>query len=589
MIESLLTTIGELKGTPTTWPVVGLARDVLVTPWSNERRSLAHVFLKDCLTHHATCSYRESLLPTRVIDVGSATQDPHLHISNGETGRYVTLSHCWGGSSPTTTTTDTIGSRTMGIQLSTLPKTFQDAVFITRDLGVRYLWIDSLCIVQDSGEDWEREAARMSEVYANGYVMLAADGSENCHGGCFPQTAGLTQGSFSIAVEGPCGRNSKVYCRLTNVLTDDRGEVCHRLYDPQSGFRRNVLDTRGWTLQERILAPRIIHFGKSEIGWECAGKRACECQSVPTQTDLDSRFRAQLVDFQPRSTDQTDSSASDVENRLLWSNIVEEFTHRILTETKDRLPALSGLAKLMSLRTGMEYVCGMWKEKLSGFLMWQPDYDYVRSNSLSGVPNRVKEYYAPSWSWASVTGPVQYKELSKKSPFGGWREAYPINKGESDWDEKNMNGLLKVLEVQSMQAGLNPFGPPQSTTLKVHGYVASARFHSRVKDLPQQSSSNGGLLLSTDTSSSAQADFEPDVLDAYEEVSIEDEVQLLFMVEIRPTGDGISRYASGRGLVLVAATKGGGSYRRVGTFRFQGAERWEKWRELRNECTIQLI
>ncbi|PMD19341.1 heterokaryon incompatibility, partial [Hyaloscypha hepaticicola] len=69
--------------------------------------------------------------------------------------------------------------------LATLPKTFQDAVLITRDLGVRYLWIDSLCIIQDSDEDWEQEAARMSEVYANGYVMLAAHGSENCHGGCF--------------------------------------------------------------------------------------------------------------------------------------------------------------------------------------------------------------------------------------------------------------------------------------------------------------------------------------------------------------------------------------------------------------------
>jgi hypothetical protein len=236
----------------------------------------------------------------------------------------------------------------------------------------------------------------------------------------------------------------------------------------------------------------------------------------------------------------------------------------------------------------MEYVCGMWKEKLSGFLMWQPDYDYVRRNSLSGIPKRHEGYYAPSWSWASVIGPVQYKELCGKSPFGRWREAYPINRGESDWDEENMNSLLKVLEFQSMQAGLNPFGPPQSATLKVHGYVASARFHGRVKDLPLQSSSNGGLLLGTDTSSSAQADFEPDVLDAYAEVSIRDEVQLLFMVERRPAGDGISRYALGRGLVLVAATEGGGLYRRVGTFRFQGAERWEKWRELRNECTIRL-
>jgi hypothetical protein len=367
-----------------------------------------------------------------------------------------------------------------------------------------------------------------------------------------------------------------------------------RIYTPELNlstkiFKRNALDTRGWTLQERILAPRILHFGKSEIGWECASKRASEYQSVSTQTDLDSRFRVQLVNFLPRSTDQIDSSASDAENRWLWSNIVQEFTHRNFTEPEDILPALSGLARRMSLRAERGYVCGMWKEKLSGFLMWQPDYDYVRRNFLSRVPRRHKGYYAPSWSWASVNGPVRYKDLSGKSPFGLLREPFLINKGESDWNEENMNSLLKVLDFQSVVAGLNPFGRPRSATLTVCGYVASARFHDMVKDLSYQSSSNGVLLLSTDTSSSAQADFEPDVLDAYSKVSIGDEVQLLFMMESRLAGNGISSYAWSRRLVLAAATEGGGSYGRVGTFHFQGGERWEKWRELRNECTIRLI
>jgi hypothetical protein len=461
------------------------------------------------------CSYTESLLPTRVIDVGSTTQDPCLYIPNGDTGPYVTLSHCWGGSSPITTTTGTIGTRIMGIQLATLPKTFQDAVLITRDLGVRYLWIDSLCIIQDSDEDWEQEAARMSEIYANGYVMLAADGSENCHGGCFPQTGRL---SFPIPVQGPCGRSSKVYCRLTNLLSDDRGEVCHRLHDTQGGFRPNALDTRGWTLQERILAPRILHLGRSEIGWECAGKRACECQLVPTQTDLDSRFKAQLVKLQqqPRTADQTRTSsiASSVENRWVWSNIVQEFTHRNLTRSKDTLPALSGLAKQMCFRAEWKYVCGMWKENLAGFLMWQPDYEHVRCNSLSGVPKRHEEYYAPSWSWASIIGPAVYKNLGGGSSFGGMREPYPINRGEYGWDDETMNSLFNVLEVQSVQQGLNPFSSPKSATLNVRGYVASATLHSKIKSLPAQSSSNGGLLLGADKSSVAQADLEPDVQDA---------------------------------------------------------------------------
>ena len=521
------------------------------------------------------------MLPTRVIDVGSETQDPHLHISHiGDCGPYVTLSHCWGASSPTTTTSGTIQARTMGIPLGNLQKTFLDAVLITRDLGVRYLWIDSLCIIQDSHEDWEREAARMSEVYSNGYVMLAADGSDNCHGGCFPRTGSL---SFPIAVEGPCGRSSKVFCRLTNLLSDDRGEVCHRLHGPHDGFKPNALDTRGWTLQERILAPRILHLGRSEIGWECADRRACECQVVSTQTDFDSRFKTHLANFQSQSSDQSNLTTAKVENRWLWSNIVQEFTRRNLTNSNDILPALSGLAKRMCLGAEGEYVSGMWKEKLSGFLMWQPDYGFIRRSSLSGVPKRHKEYYAPSWSWASVIGPVMYKDQGAASFHGGKREPYPINRGESSWNDGSM---LEVLQIRGVPKGLNPFGPPRSAALNVRGFVAPARFHSKVKGLPAQSSTNGGLLLGTDTSSYAQADFEPDVPDAYAEVSLGDVVYLLFTAESRQAGDGISSYAWGRGLVL---TESGGLYSRVGTFRFQDNVRWEKWRELRDKRTIWMI
>jgi hypothetical protein len=235
-----------------------------------------------------------------------------------------------------------------------------------------------------------------------------------------------------------------------------------------------------------------------------------------------------------------------------------------------------------------KYVCGMWKENLAGFLMWQPDYEHVRRNSLSGVPKRHKECYAPSWSWASIIGPVVYKNLGGESSFGGTREPYPINRGEYGWDDETMNSLFNVLRVQSVQQGLNPFSSPKSATLNVRGYVASATLHSRVKSLPAQSSSNGGLLLGADKSSVAQADLEPDVQDAYAEVSIGGEVHLLFMMESRHAGDGISSYAWGRGLVLKPAASGG-SYSRVGTFHFQGDESWGKWRELRKEHTLWLI
>ncbi|KAH8896359.1 HET-domain-containing protein, partial [Thozetella sp. PMI_491] len=303
---------------------------------------------------------------------------------------YVTLSHCWGGHSPMTTTTDTLPARIQGIPLQSLPRTFQDAVIIARDLGVQYLWIDSLCILQDSADDWEREAARMSTIYANCYVMIAADASSNCDGGCFPPAEGPpVQASHATPIQGLSGRRSKVLC-----------EVCHRLYDCNNDWGPYPLDKRGWTLQERILAPRTLHFGQSEVGWECASRRACECQSVPTQLDTDSRWKAHLLNLPAASGQDPEprSGVPDPQKQWIWSNIVEEFTtNRSLTYESDILPALAGLARTMSPAAGDDYMCGLWRDKLSGFLTWTP---------ASSNGKRHKQHYAPSWSWASVIGPI---------------------------------------------------------------------------------------------------------------------------------------------------------------------------------------
>ncbi|KAH8897330.1 hypothetical protein GQ53DRAFT_626098, partial [Thozetella sp. PMI_491] len=517
---------------PVTWPSVGRARDVEAAPWSDERKKLIHKFLEECLTKHQSCYYEDSVLPTRVIDVGSDTSEPNLYITNGEVGRYVTLSHCWGGSSPVTTTTTNLESHKAVIPYKGLPKTFRDAVTITRELGVRFLWIDSLCILQDSREDWETEALNMSAVYENGYVMIAAEASENCHGGCFPVTTPASQ-TFSTSVDGPGGRPSKVHFRLSTVLSDDRGEVCHNLYSTEKGFRRNALDRRGWTLQERILAPRTLHFGKSEVGWECAGHRTCECQTVRTQTDTDSRFKAQLVNFGwKRTSAAKTSNASADEHRWMWSNIIQEFTRRSLTVSRDLLPALSGMAQRMSLTAEDDYVCGIWKQKLRAFLFWKPDYQFIQAHALREIPRRHRDgYYAPSWSWASVVAPVVYSELGGQPSGlrGGniWTNPYPINKGEAAMEPENYSSI-KILDIQAIPAGRNPFGPVKSASLTVCGFSAPAYLHGKKKDQPNNSSGNGGLLVSTAVGvESARADFEPDVLDANEEVVVEDKVFLL--------------------------------------------------------------
>jgi hypothetical protein len=177
-------------------------------------------------------------------------------------GHYITLSYCWGSKPNFMLTSTTIVKFSSGIQIALLPKTLQDAVHITRWLNIKYLWIDSLCIIQDSGEDWEREASKMPEVYMNSYLTIAAMMSADSNGGCF---------SFrNPLVHQPC-------CLFDDPIglfdgSGGRGIFAHPFEADQlrvgSTFEDSPLRKRAWVLQERILSPRIVYFGDTII-WEC--------------------------------------------------------------------------------------------------------------------------------------------------------------------------------------------------------------------------------------------------------------------------------------------------------------------------------
>jgi len=147
----------------------------------------AHQWLQTCLGTHSSCfsdgNQADTLcsLPTRVLDVGpeDGSQDPKLHIPGSNLGQYAALSHCWGTHQTIKTTKATLLDRMQTIPFQILPKTFQDAVIVTRQLGLRYLWIDSLCIIQDCIDDWRYEAARMAAVYSNAVVTVAATAAED--------------------------------------------------------------------------------------------------------------------------------------------------------------------------------------------------------------------------------------------------------------------------------------------------------------------------------------------------------------------------------------------------------------------------
>jgi hypothetical protein len=182
----------------------------------------AEGWVRDCCVNHSQCKERLSTtLPTRVLDVSIHEEFVFLcETEQTRKGAYVALSHVWGGKVPIQTTTENINLYKNGIRLESLPQTFRDAVFMTRLLECRYLWIDSLCIIQDSKEDWTEEAARMADVYGNSYVTIAAVMSANSHGGLFSKHK-TTAVKHTIQRAGEDGRD---------VIVDVRPALEHTSY-----------------------------------------------------------------------------------------------------------------------------------------------------------------------------------------------------------------------------------------------------------------------------------------------------------------------------------------------------------------------
>jgi hypothetical protein len=241
--------------------------------------SLARDWLKQCQTCHSECqnvSRVKNFVPTRLLDIstglGGTITSIRLRVTSTTSGNdqkmeYLALSHCWGKEKTTTLKISTFAASQTSIPLSSLPKNFLDAAIITIKLGFKYLWIDSLCIIQDSPLDKARELPTMGSVYGHAVLTIAALGAENSHGGCF-----TTRNPLSL-----------VPALLRNGDSATRDQVwawSQKLRDPSTqGPMRQPLHKRGWVVQERALAPRTLSFGMDMVYWDCLGGVASEAVS----------------------------------------------------------------------------------------------------------------------------------------------------------------------------------------------------------------------------------------------------------------------------------------------------------------------
>lgn len=299
---------------------------------------------------------------------------------------YMTLSHCWGDPKhkPLTLTLDTLAPFKKGIPWNTLPKTFADAIVFTRNMGIRYIWIDSLCIIQDCTDDWESQSGVMCEVYSGSYLNLAATGAADSRGGLFAERDERSVQPLRIAQLPPPGQASPSNSVVRYYDVVDIREWYREVEDAP-------LCRRGWIIQERALARRSLHFGKRQLHWECTSMQASE--SVPFGYPYGNMA---FKSFDPLLPHSTSSGAALVKT---WQSLVQTYTQAGLTKETDKLVAISGLAKAFAAQSDIQYFAGLWNYGLEGQLLWSGGWPPTKRPTV---------FCAPSWSWASTTTDVWF-------------------------------------------------------------------------------------------------------------------------------------------------------------------------------------
>ncbi|KAE8160371.1 heterokaryon incompatibility protein-domain-containing protein [Aspergillus tamarii] len=347
-------------------------------------------------------------VPLRLIDVRGFCVNHNHDIECGHNVRlvenlpvcpkYMTLSHCWGKTLGTNaiTTKANLPSRMKEIKLDDLPANFWDAISITRRLGIRYLWIDAICIIQDSQADWAQESVKMGHIYDSSYLTIAASASEDSTGGCYRST-GIRQDKLGG------GTLIEITNRLT-IASDQPSTLILWAPNLSEGDRLRepaplvgcALNQRGWVFQERILSPRTIHFTNSQLVWECRELYEME-DRLPFVTAQDTLSLAMNREISPNRIKQ------------IWYDwlIGSGYSSRKFTMMEDRLIAIAGIARSLHERTGVPYIAGLWTNNLGFGLGWleMPKHG---AQYHSQLPNRFNSRRRPTWTWASTDYEFQY-------------------------------------------------------------------------------------------------------------------------------------------------------------------------------------
>ncbi|KAH6846943.1 HET domain protein [Chaetomium sp. MPI-CAGE-AT-0009] len=396
---------------------------------ASARLDVIKEWLEECQSNHAACNRPSGHpqgnrpLPTRVLSLsprdGPIPFTIQLHEpADGESAPYVALSHCWGQSGPLRTVKSNLEQHKQEIAFQALPLSFKDIVAKAWYLGFRYLWIDSLCIIQDDNDDWEAEAARMAAVYSNATLTFAATEAADPSKGCCPRYSR----AFPIPLEG----DDKALVRFQDHLDLNNGKA--------------ALNTRGWTFQEAALSRRMVCFDDNQLLWKCSSRHESEdglwVRVVSEATTKRGDWNvwaclAQLGGGEP--------------SYAFWYRMMQDYSSRRFTFEKDKLPALAGIVEVFKDHVNDAPLVGLWRGDMLKGLLWRAHEPGKRASSTGVVP---------SWSWISVSGRVSWgPSLFSISP----EDQLEVITAEVDWTGRPMTS------------------PISGATLKVRGRLRQAK------------------------------------------------------------------------------------------------------------------
>ncbi|KAL5315869.1 hypothetical protein ACEPPN_016742 [Leptodophora sp. 'Broadleaf-Isolate-01'] len=418
-------------------------RPINTAPSSEATFTMVQGWLQTCLSSHMTCrdcvKSDLAFMPTRLIEI--TRPNYRLYETAGRPVEpYAALSYCWGTTGQLTSTRSTYQSHLAGIDPQALPETVRDAVEVTRKLGIKYIWVDSICIIQDDASDKAIEITQMEHVYSQATVTIMASRAASVHEGFLQErlpTTGTFRGS-QFQVPYRCLNGDLDTVTLVSSLDDDFTEP---------------LNTRGWAMQERFLSARIIEYGTFQTRWTCQDKRAimpCDgfrAALLNTEQQTEGLSRETLSALRGEPFIPTEATGVfDLYD--VWFNVVAVYCKRSLTSESDRLPAISGLASRFAVLLNDEYCAGLWRSRLAEDLLWTcVSYPCVRSDN----------YQAPSWSWAASNHHIIFHRVTVSTKVSTQDPAFSV-----------LDCKIETEEIGGL------FGSIKSGTLTVSGRLREA-------------------------------------------------------------------------------------------------------------------